>query len=132
MALSRDGHVLAAANGIGATIFDTARLISGKGDPVLGYLNDGPASGSVYVAFSPDDHSLFVSDERSQSLSVYDFTATSGGKRADRIGQIPTGEAPVGLAFSPDGRLLYGTSEIVPGNSQICSGEGTGPEAPSG
>jgi DNA-binding beta-propeller fold protein YncE len=37
-----------------------------------------------------------------------------GFSRSDFVGTIPVGEAPVGLAISPDGRWLFATSEIAP------------------
>ena len=47
---------------------------------------------------------------------------TRGFGPSDFAGLIPTGEAPVGLAFSPSGRWLYSTSELaVP----AAGGQGT-------
>jgi DNA-binding beta-propeller fold protein YncE len=113
MALSPDGHVLAAANGAGATLFDTAKLIAGADKPALGYLNDRPGAGSIYTAFTPDQHLLFVSDERAQALTVYDFAGIFAGRGVKPVGEIRTGDAPVGLALSPDGKRLYSTSEVA-------------------
>jgi 6-phosphogluconolactonase (cycloisomerase 2 family) len=126
MDLSHDGRFLVVANGIGVTLLDVARLLAGSDDAALGYFNDGELAGSVYVALSPDNHLMFVSDERANTLSVYDFAALRVGETHDMIGQIRTGIAPVGLAFSPDGRLLYSTSEILPGDDRTCPGEGGG------
>jgi len=125
MTLSPDGRFLAAANGTGVTLFDTAKLISGADKPALGYLNDKSGAGSVYAAFSPDQHLLFVSDEDNQSITVYDFQGLLAGKGTKAVGTIRTGDAPVGLAFSPDGKLLYSTSEAASSGTE-CS-EGGGP-----
>ncbi|MDB5740012.1 MAG: PQQ-dependent catabolism-associated beta-propeller protein [Alphaproteobacteria bacterium] len=113
MALSPDGRFLAAANGGGVTLFDTARLIAGDDKAAMGYLNDRTGAGSIYAAFSPDQHLLFVSDERNAAITVHDFAGILAGKGAKPLGEIRTGDAPVGLAFSPDGRLLYSTSEAA-------------------
>lgn len=113
MALSPDGRYLVAANGAGVTLFDTAKLVAGTDKPELGYLNDRAGAGSIYAAFTPDQHLLFVSDERSQSITVYDFAGLLAGKGAKPVGEIRTGDAPVGLAFSPDGTRLYSTSEVA-------------------
>lgn len=126
MALSPDGHYLAAANGSGISLFDTGKLTRGEDKPLLGYLQDGGGSGAVYAAFSPDGDLLVVSDERSMSLSVYDFAAVRAGKTAKMVGQVRTGGAPVGLAFSPDGKLLYSTSEVVRRGDE-CKGENGAP-----
>ncbi len=128
LAINRDGEVLVAANGLGIVLLSTERLRSGSDDAVLGVLSDGAGAGSIYV--TPDDHLIFVSDERSNTLSVYDFAALTAGKTA-RVGQIRTGGAPVGLAFSPDGRWLYSTSEVAPGE-RSCASEGRGAAHPPG
>ena len=112
MALSPDGHFLAAASGSGVMIFDTAKLVAGGGDPQVASSDDGPNAGSIYAAFTPDQHLLFVANEGSASLSVYDVSGLPGSLK--KIGQVPVGVAPVGLAISSDGKYLYSTSEIGP------------------
>ena len=112
MALSPDGRVLAAANGAGVTLFDAAKLVAGADKPAMGYLNDRRGAGSIYTAFTPDQHLLFVSDERTQALTVYDFAGILAGRGVKPVGEIRTGDAPVGLAFSRDGKRLYSTSEV--------------------
>ena len=131
LALNHGGNILVGANGLGITLFSTTRLMAGTDDAVLGNLSDGSGAGSIYAAFSPDDHLLFVSNERSNSLSVYDFAAMVAGKPIQMVGQIRTGGAPVGLAFSPDGRWLYSTSEVAPGE-RSCPAEGKGGAHPPG
>ena len=37
-----------------------------------------------------------------------------GFKESAIVGKIPVGEAPIALTFSPDGKLLYTTSELAP------------------
>jgi DNA-binding beta-propeller fold protein YncE len=123
MALSPDGHFLAAANGAGVTLFQTDKLISGDEKP-MGYLNDRSGAGSIYAGFSPDQHLLFVSDENNQSITVYDFKGLFMGKGANPVGEIHTGAAPVGLAFSLDGKLLYSTSEVASSTGACSEGGG--------
>ena len=131
LALSHDGRILVAANGQGAALISVQRLLAGADNAVLGVLNDGEGAGSIYAAFSPDDRLLYISNERSSSLSLYDFAAMLAGKPTQMLGQIRTGGAPVGLAFSPDGRWLYSTSEVAPGE-RTCSAEGRGAAHPPG
>lgn len=129
MALNPDGRFLAGANGAGVLVFDTAKLLTSAGDALVASADDGPHAGSIYAAFSPDGHLLFVANERSASLSVYDAAGLPGGLRL--IGQVPVGGAPVGLAFSPDGKYLYSTSEVGPRNWDAkCTTEG--PPHPEG
>jgi YVTN family beta-propeller protein len=118
LALTHDGSLLVAAAGDGATFIDTARLASGAGGAVLGHLSDG-GQFATYVAITPDDRYLFISDEHSESISVVDIgkARTSGFGRDAVIGKIPVGQAPVGLAVSSDGRTLYSTSEVIPQRS---------------
>jgi DNA-binding beta-propeller fold protein YncE len=130
MALTHDGTLLIAASGDGVTFLDTARM--GPDDnPVLGHLDDGGRN-AIYVAVTPDDRFVFVSDERSATLTAIDLTkARSSGFGSDAIvGQIPVGRAPVGLAFSPDGHVLYSTSEVAPPSDWPggCKPEGRGGE----
>ena len=125
LALTRDGSLLVGANGQGAVLFSVDRLVAGADNALLGVLNEGVGAGSIYVVFSPDERLLFMSNERSNTLSVYDFAAARTGHPIRLIGHIPTGIAPVGLAVSPDGRWLYSTSEVAPGPS-LCPAEGRG------
>jgi DNA-binding beta-propeller fold protein YncE len=129
MALSPDGRFLAGANGAGVLVFDTGKLLAGAEDPLIASSDDGPHSGSIYAAFSPDGRLLFIANERSASLSVYDVAALPGGLKL--IGQVPVAGSPVGLTFSPDGKYLYSTSQAGPRSWEAkCTSEG--PPHPEG
>ena len=134
MALTHDGTLLIAASGDGVAFLDTARMGPDE-NPVLGHLDDGGRS-AIYVAVTPDDRFVFVSDERSATLTVIDLTKAraSGFGRDAIVGQIPVGRAPVGLVFSPDGHVLYSTSEVAPSSDWPggCKPEGRGGEHPQG
>lgn len=141
MVLSHDGKLLIVAHQDGTLFFDTERLISGKGDPLVGNITDGPGSGSVNVATSSDDRFLLVSDERAERITVLDLARarSSGFSTNAIIGTIPTGIAPIALIFSADERYLYTTAEVAdqswgwPGK---CTPEGrpadSGPLRPEG
>ncbi|MBO0739506.1 MAG: beta-propeller fold lactonase family protein, partial [Alphaproteobacteria bacterium] len=129
MTLSPDGHFLAAATGTGVAIFDIAKLTAGAPSPIVASSDDGPHPGSIYAAFSPDGSLLFVANERSASLSVYDASGLPAG--LGKVGRIMVGVAPVGLAISPNGKYLYSTSEVGPQNwPSKCTSEG--PPHPEG
>jgi len=116
LALTHDGKLLVAADESYVVFLDVARMISGKGDPILGWIDDGPSSGSVYVNTTADDEFLFVSDEGARAITVINLrrARTNGFKQEAIVGKIPVGNAPIALTFSPDGRWLYTTSQGVP------------------
>jgi len=133
LALSHAGDVLAAAAEDDTAVLDTAKLESG-GDPLLGYLPDGPGSGAVYTAISPDDRLILTSDEQAARISVFDLAAArrKGFNRRALIGRIPTGRGPVGIVIPADRRLAYAVSEIGPASLSAgggCPGEGGQGEA---
>jgi DNA-binding beta-propeller fold protein YncE len=133
MAVSPNGHVLAAANNNGASIFSLPRIDqtpSAPGAWLLGTFVSG-GQGGIETAFSADSAYLFVSLENSSELAVFNLKRAlkDGFKASDLVGYVPLGLAPVGLAVSPNGRYLYATSEAAnmqePGNSGPSGREGT-------
>jgi DNA-binding beta-propeller fold protein YncE len=113
MALSHNGRWLAVTTFDDTLLVSVANLIAGDADPVLGRLDDG-ASGQIEAAFSVDDDFLFVTDEDSDQLSVFNVEravvngfATSGVA----VGRVLLSAGPVGIAVSPDGLWVYVTTE---------------------
>jgi DNA-binding beta-propeller fold protein YncE len=136
MVLTHDGALLIGADDDQVVFLDTARMTSGKGDPIVGHISDGEGSQSVYVNCTRDDHYLFVSDEQTKTITVIDLArARSSGFKPDAIlGKIPVGRAPVALTFSPDERYLYTTSQAAPadwGWKAECVPEGMDAAAPA-
>jgi DNA-binding beta-propeller fold protein YncE len=113
--LTPGGRYLVGATNNGLAVLSVARLERGLPHPVLGTLA-GPrhSSGGIEAVVSPDGRYAFVSLEGSAEVAVFSLARAlrSGFGRADLVGVIPMGLAPVGLAFSPGGRWLYGTSEL--------------------
>lgn len=121
LALSHDGRYLAVTQSdFATTVLSVPKLLSGTSDPVLGELKDA-AIGRIEAAFSAGDRYLFVSDEYSDALSVFDLArALRAGFSAPgvAVGQVPLAPTVVGSVLSPDGRYLYATSEAASkGNS---------------
>ena len=128
--LTHDGSLLIASAGDAVIFFDTARLESGASDAAFQWVSDGPRAGSIYLNVSPDDQTLFVSDEDAQTLTVIDLARirslgsdaaanlksfnTPGHVSPAIVGKIPVGIAPIALTFSPDQRWLFTTSEVAP------------------
>ena len=117
MALSHNGAWLAVTTSGSTVLVSVAELLAGRADPILGRFEDG-TSGQIEAAFSSDDRFLFVSDENSAEVSVFDVQrALTSGFTAPKVvvGQVLLSPGPVGIATSPDGRWIYVTTE-GPGN----------------
>jgi len=121
LALTPDGKQLLVAARDQVRLLNVAALISGDGDPIAATLHDGAGSGSIYVDVTRDGRHAFVSEERVAAITVIDLA-----RRAE-IGKIPVGRAPIALTFSPDGKLLYTTSQAALkewGWPDVCKPEG--------
>lgn len=132
MTVTHDGKLLVVADGDYVAFLDTAQMINGRGDPLLGYIHDADFAGSVYVNTTKDDRFLFVSDENVETVTVINLqrARAEGFKETAIVGKIPTGGAPIALTFSPDGRWLYTTSQVAPesfGWPVECKPEGQDP-----
>lgn len=68
--LTHDNKLLILADDEYVTFMDVDAMISGKSDPILGFLRDGRFSGSVYANVTADDKFLFVSDENAATITV--------------------------------------------------------------
>jgi DNA-binding beta-propeller fold protein YncE len=126
MALTHDGRLLIVASDDRVAFIDTARLIAGSTDAILGYLNDAPIAGRMYANITPDDHWLFLSDESTRTISVVDLRRARASEFDSTavIGQVPVGRAPIALTFSQDHRFLYTTSQVAPsayGWPSVCT-----------
>ncbi len=117
LALSSDGTMLAVAAGSGALLYDAAKLASGQGEALIATLDEGAKAGAARLAFGPGGKTLFVADQSAGALSIWDVA----GKK--RLGVLPIGPFPGGLALSPDGTRLYATVRFVDGKSPDCSTE---------
>jgi DNA-binding beta-propeller fold protein YncE len=122
--LTPDGQYLLVASGSGAVVISVARAESGSPHAVLGTLSSPGGSGAIEVSVSLDGRYAFVSLEGSQALAVFNLQQAlrHGFGRSDVVGTVPVGQLPVGMAFSPDGRWLYATSEAARGASATGAG----------
>ena len=119
MVLTHDGRTLIVADGPRLAFVDVDRLVKTRSDAVLGYLDERAPNGRlgrIYANVTHDDKTLFVADENAQTISVVDLEKirSSHFHASSIVGKIPTGMLPIALAFSPDEKLLYTTSQWAP------------------
>lgn len=114
-ALTRDGRYLLVADTRGAEVIDVARAENGSPHAVLGSLASTGGGEAIEVALSADDRYAFVSLEGGEEIAVFSLqrALAHGFGPSDFVGDIPVGQAPVGLAVSPDGQWLYATSQFA-------------------
>jgi DNA-binding beta-propeller fold protein YncE len=137
--LTHDNKLLIVADGEGVTFLDAERMSQGNGETVLGRMRDRDGDATINVNVTADDKFLFVSNERAASITLIDLAKAraEGFQRSAIVGRVPVGVAPIALVFSPDEKLLYTTSEVVPrgfGWPAMCQPEGRarGGENPQG
>lgn len=113
--LTHDGKMLIVADGDYIAFLDAARLTTGNGDAVLGYIGSGSAVGFIYANVTADDKVLFVSAERAESIIVVSLDRVRAGAvdASAAIAKLDVGNAPIAVSLSPDGRFLYTTSEVA-------------------
>jgi DNA-binding beta-propeller fold protein YncE len=121
--LTHDEQTLLITSGEGTAILSTAALRRGDANALLGKFHSGAGAEAVYAAVGPDDKLLFVSDEGKARISVFDLAKaqSDGFHDVEPVGRIPVALFPVGLAFSPDGRWLYATSQTTERDSSMAA-----------
>ena len=112
MTLTHEGRLLLVAGESATAVLSVSALEDGRGNPLAGVLSDA-GSGQFEVSVSPDDRYVYVTDEDTGALSVFDLAValrrgfTAAGVA---VGLVPLDTGAVGVAQSPDGNLLYVTT----------------------
>ncbi|MGH9485996.1 MAG: lactonase family protein [Terriglobales bacterium] len=129
MVLTHDGQYLLAATGDSVTVVDVAALTHGNPHPPVFTIYGDNFEGAIYVNVTRDDDYLFVADEGAGAITVVNLkkTRASDFKTPVIVGDISTGDAPIAVTLSPDGKRLYSTSELASGLSGITTSCTTGP-----
>jgi DNA-binding beta-propeller fold protein YncE len=112
MAMTYDGRLLLMAGYTATAVLSVRALEGGAHDPLVGVLADAGA-GQSEIAVSGDDRYVFVTDETTGALSVFDLaTALRRGFSAPgvAVGIVPLAAGAVGVAMSPGGGRLYVTT----------------------
>ncbi|MCJ1453212.1 hypothetical protein MMC28_003558 [Mycoblastus sanguinarius] len=125
IALTHNGrHVLVTASSTALVVVDAAKAATGSPDAVVGVLNGTAAAGdsAIEVTITGDDKYAFVSQEYGSlqtsgrgTIEVFELQrpAANGTVSGTYVGYLILGDAVVGTALSPDGRILYATSETA-------------------
>jgi DNA-binding beta-propeller fold protein YncE len=115
LVLTHDGKLMIVADDEFIVFLDVEKITRDGADPVLGFFRTQRDAQSVYVNVTRDDEFAFVSDEAAASITVINLKLArqNGFSEKSIVGRIPTGDAPIALTFSPDGKLLYTTSEVA-------------------
>jgi len=117
MVITHDGRLLLVAGNTATAVLSVQALEDGGHNPVVGVLTDAGA-GEFEVMVSGDDRYVFVTDEDTGGLSVFDLAmALRDGFSAPgvAVGIVPLADGPVGIAMSPGGEQLYVTTLGAPG-----------------
>ena len=114
--LTHDGKTLVVAAGASVAFLDAARLATGHGDPIVGYLNVGDGVGAIYVNVTRDGRTLFVALERASAILVVDLAKVRAGTFDTTVivGRVPVGLGPIALALANDEKYMYTTSQAPP------------------
>jgi DNA-binding beta-propeller fold protein YncE len=109
MALAEGGRVLLVADGANLSLIDVAAAERGSAGAVVAS-QQTPGSEAIEVGVTPDGRFALVSMETSAQVDVFRL---HGEASPSFVGAVRVGMAPVGMAFSPDGRTAYVTSEVA-------------------
>jgi DNA-binding beta-propeller fold protein YncE len=112
MAMTHDGMLLVVAGYTATAVLSVRALEDGGSDPVAGTLDDAGA-GQFEVAVSGDDRYVFVTDETTGGLSVFNLALAlrrGFSARGVAAGIVPLASGAVGVAMSPGGGQLYVTT----------------------
>jgi DNA-binding beta-propeller fold protein YncE len=112
LAVTPDGRLLIIATAGGTVVMRVSALESGASGARVGVLSDS-GSGQSEVAVSPAGKYVFVSDETTGAVSIFDLArALQRGfsARGVALGLVSLAPGAVGVALSPNGRRLYATT----------------------
>jgi len=128
MSVTPDGHTLLVADGDRYAAL-SVEAAEGDGAVPVATIDAGEKPQAIEVTPSSDSRFAFYSNESASSIGVVRVEPASSPAvppKLSFVGFIPVDHLPVGLALSPDGRLLYATSEWASGRPHVCAGKGQG------
>lgn len=114
-AITHDGRLVLVAIQDGVAVFDGALVRSSDPAARLGTLRAASEAGTIHVAVSPDDRYAAATEEAGAAVTLFDLRAAIADRFMNEhaIGSVQVNQAPVGVAFTPDGRSLLVTSQTA-------------------
>ncbi len=105
--LSPDQTLAVVASGEHVYFIDTAKLLAGGRDAVLGRMD--LSSASINAKVSPDGRFAFVAEEHDAVVTVVDLDKAKASHFAQSsiVGRATVGIAPIAIVFSKDGQWIY-------------------------
>lgn len=107
MALTDHSRLLLASEDNGIAVIDVGKAEHDDPGAVVAQVS-GSGSGGIEVTPTPDGRFAFESMEDSQQVDVFRL---NGAAMPHFVGAVRVGALPVGVAFSPNGKTAYVTSE---------------------
>ena len=128
-ALTPDGAMAVVAAGAHVYFVDTAKLIAGGQNAVLGHMDLSPES--IHATVSPDGRFAFISEESDGVVTVIDLDKARASHFTGSaiVGRVTVGAAPIAAVFSKDAQWIYVTVQRMPkspGWADECRAEGGG------
>jgi DNA-binding beta-propeller fold protein YncE len=123
LALTPDGKTLLIASEDRYAALSATEAEAG-GTPHVTYLQDRFVAGAIEVTSSADGRFAFFTNENDDSVGVVRVGSNAdGGPSLAAVGRIQVDRAPVGMSLSPDGGVLYVTSEAASAHPHSCSND---------
>ena len=135
-AMTRDESTIIVTNGANRILFyDVEKLKARDSTALRGtIMGDLPGAGRLMPVLSPNDRFLFVPNEGAASITVIDMqiVGQTGYDSTAVVGYLKTGNEPIAIAFSRDGRHIFTTSASAPASAGWRNECGPPPRAPVG
>jgi DNA-binding beta-propeller fold protein YncE len=122
------GQLAVGLSNSGVSFLPLDATLEGKATPHI--IPQGDRSGSQFFAATPDDRTLFVSNEYGQQGNVGVIALRRDGQNKltpTNTAQIPTPNTTPSITISPDGTRLYVLAEVVPQAPEVIA-LGSAPE----
>jgi DNA-binding beta-propeller fold protein YncE len=112
IALTPDGDTLVATTRVGLAWLPTASLAGGHAAPVA-TLRVGAAPATNQIVVARDGGHAFFTNSATAALGIARIERSATGTTLSLADAVVLDRAPAGIALSPDGAMIYVTSEVA-------------------